>query len=113
GAIAVGLWRWGASLRPLALLVLLVLPWLPFPVPAAFLLWGRPFSILFLGAVRSSIWIGVAVLCPMVASLPDRSRWPAAVATRPRTTAGVLAAVLFSFSALRAAPRVFRAESRR
>src|SRR6187549_3675819 len=75
GAIAVGLWRWGASLRPLALLVLLVLPWLPFPVPAAFLLWVRPFSIL--------IW--VAVLLSMVASLPDRSRWPAAVATRPRT----------------------------
>ena len=90
------LWRAGASLRPLALLALLALPWLPFPVPAAFLLWVRPFSLL--------IW--VAVLLSMAASLPNRSRLPAAVATRPRTFAGVLAAAIFAFSAWRAAPMI-------
>ena len=96
GGLVVGLWRWGASLRPLALLALLALPWLPFPVPAAFLLWVRPFSFL--------IW--VAVLLSMAVSLPDRSRWPAEIAIRPRTTAGVLAAVIFAFSAWRVAPMI-------
>lgn len=96
GVIVVGLWRRGASLRPLALLAILALPWLPFPVPAAFLLWVRPFSLL--------IW--VAVLLSMVASLPNRSRWPADVAIRPRTAAGVLAAAIFALSAWRVAPMI-------
>ena len=43
GAIVLVLRRAGASLGPLALLAFLALPWLPFPVPAAFLLWVRPF----------------------------------------------------------------------
>jgi len=96
GAIVVGLRHAGASLRPLALLMLLVLPWLPFPVPAAFLLWVRPFSLL--------IWVAVAL--SMAASLPNRSRLPAAVATNPRTLAAVLAATIFALAAWRAAPMI-------
>jgi hypothetical protein len=96
GVIVVGLWRRGGSLRPLTLLAFLALPWLPFPVPAAFLLWVRPFSLL--------IW--VAVLLSMVASLPNRSSWSRDVAIRPRTAAGVLAAAIFAFSAWRVAPMI-------
>ncbi len=94
--VVAALHRLGASLRPPALLALLLLPWLPFPVPAAFLLWVRPFSLL--------IW--VAVLVSMVASLPNRSRWPAAVAARPRLAAGLLAALIFAISAWRVAPMI-------
>src|SRR4029453_6552300 len=97
GAIAVALWRWGASPRPLVLLALLALPWLPFPVPAAFLLWVRPFSFL--------IW--VAVLLSMAGSLPDRRRWPGAGPVRPRPAAGVWGGVFLAFSAWRV-PRMFR-----
>ncbi len=96
GAIVLVLRRAGASLGPLALLAFLALPWLPFPVPAAFLLWVRPFCLL--------IW--VAVLLSMAASRPTRSSLPVAVAARPRTFAAVLAAAIFAFSAWRAAPMV-------
>jgi hypothetical protein len=96
GGIVVLLRRAGASMRPLALLVLLALPWLPLPVPAAFLLWVRPFSLL--------IW--VAVVLSMVASLPKRSSWPAEIAMRPRIAAGVLAAAICAFSAWRVAPMI-------
>src|SRR5688572_13269223 len=52
--IVIALWRAGASLRPLVLLAFLVLPWLPMPVPTAFLLWVRPLSLL--------IWVAVLLL---------------------------------------------------
>ena len=96
-ALAVeGLRRAGASMRPLALFALLLLPWLPFPVPAAFLLWVRPFAY--------AIW--VAVLIAMAASLPSRGSLPALLSARPRTAASVLAAAVFAFSAWRAAPMI-------
>jgi hypothetical protein len=66
GAIVVSLGRAGASLRPLALLALLVLPWLPFAVPAAFLLWVRPLSWL--------IWVAVVPRCRTEAGSRRRSR---------------------------------------
>ena len=66
------------------------------PWPARFLLWVRPFSLL--------IWS--PVLVSMVASLPNRSRWPATVAARPRLTAGLLAALIFAISAWRVAPMI-------
>lgn len=88
--------RAGASMRPLALFALLLLPWLPFPVPAAFLLWVRP--------VAYAIWIAVLVL--MAASLPNRRPLPQLVSARPRTVAAALAAAVFAFSAWRAAPMI-------
>ena len=45
--------RKGAPAWPLSLLVLLVLPWLPVPVPAAFLIWSGP--------VAAFVWIAVAL----------------------------------------------------
>ena len=45
--------RKGAPAWPLSLLVLLVLPWLPVPVPAAFLIWSGP--------VAACVWIAVAL----------------------------------------------------
>src|SRR6185295_3242322 len=50
----------GASLAPLWLLVLLVLPWLSPSLPAAFLLWSGPMALL--------VWIAIAL--SMAASLP-------------------------------------------
>lgn len=92
-AVVYGLWRLGASLLPLWLLVFLLLPWLPFPVPAAFLLWVTPLSLV--------MWCAVLLL--MIASIPARPHvtWPS-----PRRTAAISAFVLFSLSAWRAAPMV-------
>ena len=96
GLAVVALRRAGASLRPLALLAFLALPWLPVPVPAAFLLWVRPFSIL--------IWVAIPIT--MIGSMPSRRTWPAALAARPRTVAALLAACIFACSAWRAAPMI-------
>ena len=90
--------RAGASLLPLSLLALVVLPWLPFRIPSAFLLWVSPLTAI--------VWIGVGLL--MLGSLPASSRMlPALVAIRwPRRAAAALACVLFGLSAWRAAPMV-------
>lgn len=73
----------------LAPLVLLFLPWLPFPVPAAFLAWSGP--------IASLIWTVVAV--PVVAILfQDRVRLVAAP-HRSMLLAGVLSAIVFSLAA--------------
>jgi hypothetical protein len=96
GGAVVGFRRARASMRPLALLAFLLLPWLPFPVPAAFLLWVHPFSLV--------IW--VAILVTMAASVPARRAWPAALAARPHAAAAILAAGIFAFSAWRAAPMI-------
>ena len=95
-AAVVGLRRAGASLRPLWLLVLLALPWLPFPVPAAFLLWVQPLALL--------VWIAVFLL--MTISLPAPVPWPAVFASRPRTMAAALAAAIFAAAAWRVAPMI-------
>ena len=82
-AVAVAaLRRVGASLRPLALLAFLLLPWLPLSVPAAFLLWVRPLSLFF--------WIAVLML--MVASLPRRPPRSRLATRRAAATAGAIAA---------------------
>src|ERR1700754_1432031 len=59
GVVVAWLASAGASLAPLSLLVLLVLPWLPLPVPPVLLLWA--------GSIRWLVW--GAVLCVMVATV--------------------------------------------
>ena len=86
--------RQGASLVPLALLVLVALPWLPVRVPPAFLIWVTPLTVV--------VW--VAVLLLMIASLPVR--FAGSHVARPRLVAAVLAFAVFGPAAWRAAPMV-------
>ena len=46
-------WRRGASLAPLWLLALLVLPWLPPSLPAAFFVWSGPLGLDRVGGDRA------------------------------------------------------------
>ena len=101
GAIAVA--RAGLSLTPFWLLGLLLLPWLPLPVPAAFLIWSGP--------IRWLIWFAVfvLVLAPIVPKLVQPARPTTVgefVAGRPRLTAGVLAFALFAWSAWQVSPSI-------
>lgn len=82
----------GSSPAPLMLLALLVLPWLPIPIPAAFLLWSGPLSLL--------VWAAVGLLM----AGPRWRRLQAPVTSRPAVWAGVLALAIFGFSAWRVAP---------
>src|SRR5687767_4377249 len=90
--------RAGASLVPLVLLTLVALPWLPFRVPSAFLIWVWPLTLV--------VWTGVVLL--MVASLPAWRRIAPSIATaaRPRVAAAVLAFLVFGLSAWRVAPMI-------
>ena len=92
GALA-ALVAWRAPARrvivALAPLALLFLPWLPFPVPAAFLAWTGPMA--------SLIWTAVAVSLGAVV-FQDRIRLPADP-SRSTLLAGVLAALVFSLAA--------------
>jgi hypothetical protein len=93
------LWRAGAPLRPVVLLVLPVLPWIPAPVPAAFLLWLRPTVWI--------VWLAVLLLmaAPVLLAAP-RPRVSGAALGRPWVLAAALAALLIGASAWRAAPMV-------
>jgi hypothetical protein len=103
-AVAVGAAaRAGVSLSPLWLLSLIVMPWLPVPLPAAVVAWSGPIHWL--------VWFAVALLliAPAVPGirgvLTDRAagRW---LRQRPRLVAGLLAFAIFSFSAWQVAPSV-------
>lgn len=76
-------------------LVLVVLPWLPFPVPAVFLIWT--------GAFASLVWIAVAIALFRVAartfSLSGPTKWPALLP-------GALGFVVFSLAAFHASPAI-------
>jgi len=89
GLAVFGLWRAGAALLPVSLLGILLLPWLPFAVPPAFLLWVWP--------VAGVTWVAVAVL--MVLSLPWRRQVSMGL---PAAALGAL--LIFSFAAWRTAP---------
>jgi hypothetical protein len=104
GAVVGGLARAGASLAPLCLLALVILPWLPIPVPAAFLVWS--------GSIQWLIWFAVALL--LVASvsrrMPVMIRSFEAVASlvrdKPRLAAGALAFAIFSLAAWQVSPSI-------
>ena len=77
-------------------LLLLFLPWLPFPVPAAFLIWT--------GALGSLVWIAVAIALSRVAA---RGRHLTLFGrARPGVLPGVLAAVVFALAAFHASPAI-------
>ena len=100
---AVAASRAGASLSPLWLLGLIVMPWLPLPVPAAVLAWSGP--------VRWLVWFAVALLLiapfvpGMCRELSERSpgQW---LRRRPRVVAGLSAFAIFLFSAWQVAPSI-------
>jgi hypothetical protein len=83
-------WRGGASLAPLWLLGLLVLPWLSPSMPAAFLIWSGPLALI--------VWAAIAL------SLAASMRLPALTIRRPQLTAGVLACAIYSVAAWQVAP---------
>ena len=92
GAAVVGLCRVGASRLPLLLLGLTLLPWLPLPVPAVFLVWSGPIVIV--------VWVGVAGA--MLATVPWR---PIALARHPPVLrAGILAFAIYACAAWGVAP---------
>jgi hypothetical protein len=101
GIAVIGARRAGLSLTPLWLLALLILPWLPFRTPSAFLLWS--------GSIRWFVWGAVALL--MLATAGARLRRllaptssGAVVVNRPRLLAGVLAFAIFGVSAWQVSP---------
>ena len=102
--VAVGwLARAGASLAPLSLFALVLLPWLPLPLPATFLIWSGP--------IRWLLW--VATLSIMVATSWPRGAgsrtWApvtALVRNKPQLAAGVFACAIFAFSAWQVSPLV-------
>jgi hypothetical protein len=103
GAAVVGLSRAGASLAPVWLLIVVVLPWLPWPVPTAFLIWA--------GSIRWLIWTAVVLI--MLATTTSRPSWRrvlhrlrALVSDRPSLAAGACAFVIFACAAWQVSPSV-------
>jgi hypothetical protein len=103
-AVAVlGVARARLPLTPIALLVLLILPWLPLPASAAILAWAGP--------IRWLVWFAAALL--IAAPLAPRAmralattgagRW---VAAKPQVAAGVFAFAIFAASAWQVAPLI-------
>ena len=95
--------RKGAPAWPLSLLVLLVLPWLPVPVPAAFLIWSGP--------VAAFVWIAVALTMTLpgaIARAPHwnfvSNRWHWRNRDLRPAIAGLLALIIFGAAAWRTAP---------
>ena len=84
GGIVFAAVRRGFSAAPLCLLGLVVLPWLPMPLPHAVLLWTGPLAIL--------VWLVVA-LC----MFSSRS-WRIAEVRRPQLVAGGVAVLLGAFT---------------
>ena len=95
-ALAVGavfaVWRAGASLAPLWLLGLLVLPWLPRPLPSALLVWSGPLSLV--------VWLAVAL------SLAASARLRIPAVSRPQLAAGALACAIYAVAAWQVSPSI-------
>lgn len=80
--------RYGRAVRPLLVPVLILLPWLPVPVPAVFLAWAGPLEW----------WVWAATLAAVGAVTLPRARGREAWITAPRSAgvvAGIAAALLF------------------
>ena len=84
----------------MALLPLVVLPWLPLPVPAAFLIWA--------GRLRLLVWAAVLLLLAVrpARRLLTRAHVAEFVPGRPAAAAGLLSAIVFGGAAWVAAPSV-------
>lgn len=85
-------WRAGASLAPLWLLGLLVLPWLSAGLPSALLVWSGPLSLL--------VWLAVAL------SLAASARIRIPAPSRPPLAAGALACAIYAVAAWQVSPSV-------
>jgi hypothetical protein len=92
-AVAAIGWRRGGRSAAVAVspLVFAVLPWLPFTVPAAFLIWAGP--------IVSLAWIASAAACAAVALRGREIRWPSGA-----VAAGVLSFTVFAAAAWLASP---------
>ena len=75
-------------------LILVLLPWLPFPVPAAFLAWT--------GGLASLVWI--AAFLGVIALVVRSSRFPPISPPRHAAIAGAAALVIFSIAAWLTSP---------
>lgn len=90
--------RGGASLAPIWLLVLVILPWLPVPLPAALLAWA--------GSIKWLVWFGAGLLlgAPFAGALARLPR--TVVSAHPRAAAAGFAFVLFGVCAWQVAPSI-------
>jgi hypothetical protein len=95
--LAIGLksGRGGRAAIAVSPLALLFLPWLPFPVPAVFLVWTGPLA--------SLVWIAVAIA---LASVALEGRHVHAPAVRPVLLAALLSGFVFSLAAWHASPSI-------
>jgi hypothetical protein len=95
--------RRGAPLTPLWLLVLVVLGWLPIPVPPAFLMWSGPLCLLIWGAVAALLLLDVAAAWREPIA---RTAVVEIFRNRPVVAAGMLAFAIFALSAWRVSPSI-------
>jgi hypothetical protein len=98
-------WRAGASRAPLWMLVVVVLPWLPRSLPAAFLIWSGPAALI--------VWLAVAL--SIVSTAPSAHEWATSrfanvIASRPRLSAGLLACLVYGVAAWQVSPSVPRGD---
>ncbi len=101
GLVMLAAWRAGASLAPLWLLTLILLPWLPRFMPAVFLIWSGPLVAL--------VWIGVGLsLAASTPALAARAASAArqATARHPALVAAALAFVVYGAAARGVSPSV-------
>jgi hypothetical protein len=92
--------RAGASLAPLWLLGLLVLPWIPASTPAAFLIWSGPLALLVWAAVALSL-----AASSIEATGVEPAPWLARLAgQRPAWFAGALALAIYAVAAWQVVP---------
>ena len=94
-------WRTGASLAPVWLLALIVLPWLSSSLPAALQIWS--------GHLALVVWLGVALA--LVASSPAaiaglHARLRAGTFKRPALVAGAIACAIYAVAAWETRPSV-------
>jgi hypothetical protein len=99
-------WRLGASLAPLWLLGLLVLPWLSASMPAASVIWSGPLAL----AVWLGIGLSLAASSPAIDRVIREQVFDRALRTRPALTAGALACVIYAIAAWQASPSVLEGD---
>jgi hypothetical protein len=90
-AVGVNARRASAVAAAVAPLLLIFLPWLPIPVPAAFLIWH--------GALSSLIWVAVALALVSVTTEAAGLTFYVRGRTRRAVLPGVIAAIIFSIAA--------------
>jgi hypothetical protein len=103
GFAVLALRRAELPLAPIWLLGLIILPWIPIPLPAAALMWS--------GSLRWLVWFSVAllVIAPLGPRLWRRFRPTSAgsfIALKPQLSAGLLAFILFRWSAWEVSPSI-------